>query len=119
MLKRTIAYTKNEKCSVIALRNVKKKQVSRYGIVGFEKKIRTKISKMVEKPSIKKSPSNSAIIGRYILSKKIFKFLSSQNKGSLGEVQITDAINAMIKVEKVFGCKFKGKYLDCGTMTDI
>ena len=46
----------------------------------------------------------------------IFKFLSSQNKGSLGEVQITDAINAMIKVEKVFGCKFKGKYLDCGTI---
>ena len=107
---------KKQKCSVIALRNVKKKQVSRYGIVGFEKKNRTKISKMVEKPSIKKSPSNSAIIGRYILSKKIFKFLSSQNKGSLGEVQITDAINAMIKVEKVFGCKFKGKYLDCGTI---
>ena len=46
----------------------------------------------------------------------LFKFLSSQSKGSLGEVQITDAINAMIKVEKVFGCKFKGKYFILGAI---
>ena len=66
--------------------------------------------------SIKNSPSRSAIIGRYILSKKIFKYLSSQGKGSLGEIQITDAINSMIQEENIYGCKFRGKYLDCGTI---
>ena len=71
---------------------------------------------MVEKPSIIKAPSRYAIIGRYLLNKSIFKFLRKQKSGKLGEIQITDAMNAMLLKENFYGCKFKGKYLDCGTI---
>lgn len=114
--KELIKIYKKNRGSVIAIRTVKKSEVRRYGIVGFKKNTHLQISNMIEKPSIKNSPSRSAIIGRYILSKKIFKYLSSQGKGSLGEIQITDAINSMIQEEKIYGCKFSGKYLDCGTI---
>ena len=75
------------------------------------------ISDVIEKPSTKKSPSNNAVIGRYILPKKIFRVLNNQGKGKGGEVHITDAIREMIhNGSKFVGHKFLGKYLDCGTM---
>ena len=113
--KELIAINKKRKSSVIALRKVSKKEVNRYGIVEFENSKNFKISKMLEKPNLKSAPSRYAIIGRYILSKKIFKYLKKQKSGSLGEIQITDALNDMLKEESFYGCKFLGKYLDCGT----
>ena len=113
--KELIAINKKKNSSVIALRKVKKNDVKRYGIVGFANKHKLKISKMIEKPSIKLAPSKFAIIGRYLLNKSIFKLLKKQKTGKLGEIQITDAINNMIVDENFYGCKFKGKYLDCGT----
>ena len=75
------------------------------------------ISDVVEKPTTKKSPSNNAVIGRYILPKKIFKTLQKQTKGKGGEIHITDSIRKLIKDgEKFIGHNFKGKYLDCGSM---
>ena len=75
------------------------------------------IKGVVEKPSIKKSPSNYAVIGRYLLSKKIFKILSKISKGKNGEYHITDAIKQMIdNNENFIGHVFKGKYLDCGSL---
>ena len=75
------------------------------------------IKDVVEKPSVKKAPSNYAIIGRYILPKKIFKILQNQKPGQNGEIHITDAIKTLIdKKEKFIGHIFSGKYLDCGTM---
>ena len=93
-----------------------KKDVKRYGIIGFDNSKNLKINKMVEKPSVKNSPSQFAIIGRYILSKSIFNYLAKQKIGKLGEIQITDTMNAMLSHENFYGCKFKGKYLDCGTV---
>ena len=101
---------------MIALREVTKNEVKRYGIVKIVNKRKLKISKMVEKPDIKSAPSRYAIIGRYILSSSIFKNLSKQKSGKLGEIQITDALNTMIENENFYGCKFRGKYLDCGTV---
>ena len=95
------------------------RDVNRYGIAGYSAKNRNhlKINQFVEKPTIQTSPSNYAIIGRYILSKKIFKSLASKTKGKLGEIQITDAMqNLLISNEKFTGCIFKWKYLDCGTL---
>ncbi len=70
-----------------------------------------------KKPSVQKSPSNYAVIGRYLLSKKIFKVLPKISKGKSGEYHITDAIKQMINNNENFiGHIFKGKYLDCGTM---
>ena len=75
------------------------------------------IKKVVEKPEISMAPSNNAVIGRYILPKKIFKVLQNQNKGKGGEIHITDAIQRLIyNGSKFVGHKFSGKYLDCGSM---
>ena len=75
------------------------------------------ISDVVEKPDIKSAPSNHAVIGRYILPKKIFKKLLNQKKGKGGEIHITDSIRRLLNDgEKFIGHSFKGKYLDCGTM---
>ena len=66
---------------------------------------------------MKKAPSNYAVIGRYILPKKIFKILQNQKAGKNGEIHITDAIKTLIKKkEKFIGHTFSGKYLDCGTI---
>ena len=75
------------------------------------------IKNVVEKPSIKKAPSNNAVIGRYILPLSIFKKLAKQTKNQGGEIHITDSIQSLIKDNhKFIGHNFAGKYLDCGTM---
>ena len=107
------------KSNVIAAKKVDKKEVSRWGIFKMKKinKRNFLIKDVVEKPSIKSAPSNFAIIGRYILPKKIFKILPNIKKGKGGEFHITDAIKLLINNnEKFIGHIFKGKYLDCGSM---
>ena len=76
------------------------------------------IKGVTEKPSFKEAPSNKAVIGRYILPKKIFKKLLNQKPGKGGEIHITDAIQKLInEKEKFIAHNFSGKYLDCGTMS--
>ena len=95
--KELIAINKKTNSSVIAIRKVIKKDVKRYGIVGFDEFKNLKINKMVEKPSVKNSPSQFAIIGRYILPAKIFDEIKTLKPGSGGEIHITDAIKKLIK----------------------
>ncbi len=108
------------KSSVMASMNVNKKDVSRWGIYKLNRKIDKNnylIRDVVEKPSIKKAPSNKAVIGRYILPKKIFSKLHKQKTGKGGEKHITDAIQSLIKENhKFIAHNFSGKYLDCGSM---
>ena len=108
------------KSSVMASMYVNKKDVSRWGIYDVKKNINSnnfQIKSVVEKPSVKKAPSNRAVIGRYILPKTIFKKISKQKVGKGGEIHITDAIQSLIdENEKFIGHIFSGKYLDCGTM---
>jgi len=107
------------KSSIIASKRVIRKDVSRWGIFDI-KKINSQnfiIKDVVEKPSVKSAPSNYAVIGRYILPKKIFKILKKQKPGHNGEIHITDAIRTLInKKNKFYGHIFTGKYLDCGSM---
>ena len=118
--KKMINMHNKKKCSVMASMKVNKKTVNRWGIYSIYKKIDKDnfyINDVVEKPNIKQAPSNFAIIGRYILHKKIFNNLKNQKKGKGGEIHITDAIKKLIRDgEKFIGHNFKGKYLDCGTM---
>ena len=105
--------------SIIASMKVNRKNVSRWGIFDFKKinKRDFHIKDVIEKPSIKAAPSNYAIIGRYILPKKIFNILQKQKPGNNGEIHITDAIRTLIhQKNKFIGHVFAGKYLDCGTM---
>ena len=108
------------KSSVMASINVPKKTVSRWGIYKLGKKINKNnyvIKDVIEKPSISTAPSNKAVIGRYILPKKIFSKLLNQKPGKGGEIHITDAIQSLIKKnEKFIAHNFTGKYLDCGSM---
>jgi UTP--glucose-1-phosphate uridylyltransferase len=69
---------------------------------------------MVEKPKFEQAPSNQAIIGRYILTPRIFELLEQTKPGAGGEIQLTDGILALLKEEKVYGYSFKGKRFDAG-----
>jgi len=105
--------------SIIASKKVDKKNVSRWGIFKIKKinKMNFYIKDVIEKPSIKSAPSKYAVIGRYILTKKIFKILKNQKPGKNGEIHITDSIRTLIhQKNKFIGHVFAGKYLDCGTM---
>ena len=105
--------------SIIASKKVNRKNVSRWGIFDLKKinKRDFHIRDVVEKPNIRSAPSNYAIIGRYILPKKIFNVLQKQKPGNNGEIHITDAIRTLIhQKNKFIGHVFAGKYLDCGTM---
>ena len=115
-----IAIHKKFKSSIIASMNVNKKSVSRWGIFRLKKKINRNnfiIGDVVEKPSIKNAPSNKAVIGRYILPRKIFNNLNKLKPGKGNEIHITDAIQTLIyENEKFIAHNFSGKYLDCGSM---
>ena len=117
--KEMINMHKRTKSSIIATKVVKKNSVSRWGILSIKNKFKNsfQISDVIEKPSIKKAPSNYAIIGRYILPKMIMSEIKNLRPGKGGEIHITDAIrNLIYKKEKFYGNIFKGKYLDCGTL---
>ena len=111
---------KKYKSSVMASMKVEKNSVTRWGIYKIRKKIDNNnylIDDVIEKPTIKDAPSKNAVIGRYILPKKIFKKLIKQKPGRGGEIHITDAIQSLIRDNENFiAHNFLGKYLDCGTM---
>ena len=118
--KSMIGSHKKYKASVMASMNVNKKNVERWGIYKLKKKLNKTdylIDSVVEKPNIKDAPSNKAVIGRYILSKKIFSKLKNLKPSKGGEIHITDAIQLLINNnEKFIAHNFSGKYLDCGSM---
>ncbi len=107
------------KGSIIATKTVNRKNVSRWGILSYKNKKKNyfKINNVIEKPSIKKAPSNYAIIGRYILPSKIFNEIKKLKPGQGKEIHITDAIRNLINKDNSFFANiFAGKYLDCGTI---
>lgn len=104
------------RASIAAVMEVDKDQTDKYGILDakvVEDDI-VRIDDMVEKPEPEKAPSNLAIIGRYILTPKIFEYLGKKEKGAGGEIQLTDAMKRLLKEQPVFGYKFKGQRFDCG-----
>jgi len=117
--KNMISLHKKYKSSLIASKKVDKDNVSRWGIFNL-KKINKRdfiIRDVIEKPKKKDAPSRYAVIGRYILPKKIFKILKKQKAGQNGEIHITDSIRTLVlENNKFIGHVFKGKYLDCGSM---
>jgi UTP--glucose-1-phosphate uridylyltransferase len=102
--------------SVIGVQPVSDDQTSRYGIIETKEKLGRlhKISNMVEKPPKGKAPSNLAIMGRYILTPEIFQFLDLHMQGAGGEIQLTDAIQQLSRIQDVYGYHFEGKRYDVG-----
>lgn len=105
--------------SVIAVGEVEKKDVSKYGIIEPEGQVKKgqkviEIKGMVEKPKPENAPSNLAITGRYILEPEIFSYLESSKTGAGGEIQLTDAMARMLKNNDFRALKFAGREFDCG-----
>jgi UTP--glucose-1-phosphate uridylyltransferase len=102
--------------SVLALEKVPMENISSYGCVrANEVSDRVfEVVDMVEKPKQEEAPSDMAIIGRYVLTPRIFGILEQQEPGKGGEIQLTDAILKLSREEKVYGCLFEGLRHDCG-----
>lgn len=102
--------------SVIGVKKVPMEEVSRYGIAAAEScgPRLHEVTELVEKPAVEEAPSDLAIMGRYILTPKIFDLLEGQERGVGGEVQLTDAIASLQAFEQVFAYEFDGSRYDVG-----
>ena len=103
--------------SVISVEEVPREKTSSYGVVdvaGFENRA-GRLNGIVEKPEPEKAPSNLAVVGRYVLSSRIFEILEQTPPDHRGEIQITDAIATLLKEQAVDAYQFEGQHFDCGS----
>lgn len=112
------AYEKTN-CSVLGTLKVPMSETNKYGIAVFENaKSKDKLNKIinvVEKPKIEDAPSDNAVVGRYVLTSTIFKYLQDQVQGAGNEIQLTDAIKRMMDEEDVYTYEIEGQRYDVGT----
>ncbi|KAB2332592.1 UTP--glucose-1-phosphate uridylyltransferase GalU [Cytobacillus gottheilii] len=102
--------------SVIGVQTVPENETHRYGIIdpASQNGRRYQVNQFVEKPKQGTAPSNLAIMGRYVLTPEIFMFLDKQEKGAGGEIQLTDAIQQLNEIQRVFAYDFEGTRYDVG-----
>ena len=116
-LQQMVEVYQHTQSSVIAVQEIARHDSDKYGIVAVDR-LQQSVARMqsvIEKPKPADAPSNLAIVGRYILTPDIFNLLEKTKPGSGGEIQLTDAISALLKKERVDACLFKGKRYDCGS----
>ncbi len=104
--------------NILAVEPVPDDQVKNYGVVSFGGKGDSRvfpIDGMVEKPKPGTEPSNLTILGRYILQPEIFEILATLEKGAGGEIQLTDAMLALLKREPFYALRYEGRAYDCGS----
>ncbi|HDB0242749.1 TPA: UTP--glucose-1-phosphate uridylyltransferase GalU, partial [Listeria innocua] len=103
--------------SIIGVQTVPHEETYRYGIIDpideYSKNLYN-VNGFVEKPDPNEAPSNLAILGRYLLTPQIFDFLETQKPGAGGEIQLTDAINSLNEIQRVFAYDFEGERYDVG-----
>ena len=105
------------RCSVIAVENVAREETRRYGIVSVREKSRSPhpMTGIVEKPDPREAPSTLGVVGRYLLTPRVFHHLRRVKPGSGGEIQLTDGIAALLEEEDVLAHEFHGVRYDCGS----
>jgi UTP--glucose-1-phosphate uridylyltransferase len=116
-LKQLINVFEEKQSSVIGVQEVSDEDVSKYGVIDIESKDENglfKVRDLVEKPSLKEAPSNIAIMGRYVLTPEILNILEYIEPGAGNEIQLTDALKELNKVESIFGYNFTGRRYDIG-----
>jgi UTP--glucose-1-phosphate uridylyltransferase len=106
--------------TVIGVEVVPKEKVSRYGIVEGKEisDAIMEVSDLIEKPPVEKTPSNLAIIGRYVLTPEIFTVIEQTPRGKGDEIQLTDALRLLLRRENIYSCKIEGKRYDIGNKFD-
>jgi UTP--glucose-1-phosphate uridylyltransferase len=107
--------------SVVALMEVPKEEISRYGVVDADPVDHNgardrlyRIRNLVEKPKAEDAPSNLAIIGRYILMPEIFHSIEKVKPGAIGEIQLTDGLKHLLRSRPIYGYRFEGRRFDAG-----
>lgn len=115
-LKQLITCFNEYKTSILGVQTVAEENVNKYGIVdGLHIEDRVyKVKDLVEKPSVEESPSNVAILGRYIITPRIFEILENTKPGKGGEIQLTDALKELISNEAMYAFNFEGRRYDVG-----
>jgi UTP--glucose-1-phosphate uridylyltransferase len=111
-----------ERAGVIAVEEVPHDQTDKYGIVDAERidERSARIRFMVEKPKPADAPSNLAVVGRYVLPGRIVQLLEQTTPGAGGEIQLTDAIEALLTEQgKVLAYRFEGTRFDCGNKSGL
>ncbi|HUQ10018.1 MAG TPA: UTP--glucose-1-phosphate uridylyltransferase GalU [Steroidobacteraceae bacterium] len=103
--------------SVVAVQTVPQSQTDKYGIVksGARRGDLLRVDRIVEKPKPEKAPSNLAVVGRYLLTPRVFDHLERIGEGAGGEIQLTDGIARLMNDEAVYAYRFEGKRFDCGS----
>jgi UTP--glucose-1-phosphate uridylyltransferase len=116
-LKQMVELAEREQASVIAVQDVPREQTGSYGIVATESfhDHHGAISAIVEKPKPEVAPSTLAVVGRYVLSGRIFELLERTGAGAGGEIQLTDGIAALLREERALAYRFEGRRFDCGS----
>ncbi|WP_414830048.1 UTP--glucose-1-phosphate uridylyltransferase GalU [Alteromonas sp. H39] len=115
-----VAKFNTSRVSQVMVEQVPQEDIPKFGIADLDgasikQGDSAKIHGMVEKPALEDAPSDLAIVGRYVLSEKIWDLLEYTPPGAGGEVQLTDAIDALMKIEQVDAYYMKGKSHDCGS----
>lgn len=117
-LKQLIECYEQTQHSVLGVQKVDKSVVNKYGIVKVSDQQSLtdthKVEELVEKPAIVDAPSNIAILGRYIIEPDIFDYIEQTTPGTNGEIQLTDALNLLVKNKPIFAHEFKGRRYDVG-----
>lgn len=116
-LKQMIEMFEQYNSTILGVQPVSWENVNKYGIVSGSKvndKMYT-VKDLVEKPQVEKAPTNIAILGRYIITPKIFELLENTKKGVGGEIQLTDALKSLCNIEEVFAYIFEGRRYDVGS----
>lgn len=116
-IKQLVDLFEEEHYSIVAVEDVPHEHTDKYGIVNIEEKTQRigNMLSIVEKPSPENAPSDLAVIGRYILTARVFEHLSDLGKGAGGEIQLTDGISRLLEHEQVLTYRFEGKRYDCGS----
>ena len=116
-LEQMVARYNSTGASVLAVEEVPRSETDKYGVVSLADKadVPQQINAIVEKPAPEAAPSNLAVIGRYILTPRIFELLETTERGVGGEIQLTDAIAMLLKEQPVCAFEFEGIRYDCGS----
>jgi UTP--glucose-1-phosphate uridylyltransferase len=103
--------------NIVAVEEVPNERVDQYGVVGVGERIGKMfaITDMVEKPPRDRAPSNLILTGRYILQPEILDLLGTQERGTGGEIQLTDAMIQLARTQPFYGLEFEGRSFDCGS----
>lgn len=117
IVKQMVEVFLHHQCSILGVQNVPREQTRQYGIVGSSALSADieQVNSIVEKPEPEGAPSTLAVVGRYILTPRIFHYLEKVQAGAGGEIQLTDGIAALMREEKMLAYRFKGTRYDCGS----